>query len=266
MKIPMFPCKYHQNGGFSMAMLVYRRVIKQRTSSFQVIQAVTSLSPNVGGHQQPWKGLLNHPKKGHQQNCQFGKCSCHHYAHIFFSKNPSWGWMICWRNQIWIHPTSWRKTSRFMCTRSGHMNEVVFCSGREGWRKGMAMVVNDVNGWNLPKGVWIFGFRSWGFQMILSWIAQQCPTKEWWGTAQLGVFSWILWGRKRMQLYDMYRHVAKWIPEPILRLGVLLLVTVTPQIDGCGSTAIVLKGLITDGGSEMTVPTTVWMVLKPRRK
>ena len=27
MKIPMFPCKYHQNGGFSMAMLVLGRVI-----------------------------------------------------------------------------------------------------------------------------------------------------------------------------------------------------------------------------------------------
>ena len=26
MKIPIFPGKYHQNGGFSMAMLVYRRV------------------------------------------------------------------------------------------------------------------------------------------------------------------------------------------------------------------------------------------------
>ena len=26
MKIPLFPGKYHQNGGFSMAMLVYRRV------------------------------------------------------------------------------------------------------------------------------------------------------------------------------------------------------------------------------------------------
>ena len=26
MKIPIFPVKYHQNGGFSMAMLVYRRV------------------------------------------------------------------------------------------------------------------------------------------------------------------------------------------------------------------------------------------------
>ena len=25
MKIPMFPCKYHQNGGFSMAMLVLGR-------------------------------------------------------------------------------------------------------------------------------------------------------------------------------------------------------------------------------------------------
>ena len=26
MKIPIFPGKYHQNGGFSRAMLVYRRV------------------------------------------------------------------------------------------------------------------------------------------------------------------------------------------------------------------------------------------------
>ena len=26
LKTPMFPCKHHQNGGFSMAMLVYRRV------------------------------------------------------------------------------------------------------------------------------------------------------------------------------------------------------------------------------------------------
>ena len=26
MKIPIFPGKYHQNGGFSMAMLVYRSV------------------------------------------------------------------------------------------------------------------------------------------------------------------------------------------------------------------------------------------------
>ena len=30
---------------------------------FQVIQAVTFLSPNVGGHQQPLKGSLSHPKK-----------------------------------------------------------------------------------------------------------------------------------------------------------------------------------------------------------
>ncbi len=29
MKIPIFPGKYHQNGGFSMAMLVYRRVPKK---------------------------------------------------------------------------------------------------------------------------------------------------------------------------------------------------------------------------------------------
>ena len=30
MKIPIFPGKYHQNGGFSMAMLVYRSVLKYK--------------------------------------------------------------------------------------------------------------------------------------------------------------------------------------------------------------------------------------------
>ena len=34
MKIPIFPGKYHQNGGFSMAMLVYRRV-KYYTNSIK---------------------------------------------------------------------------------------------------------------------------------------------------------------------------------------------------------------------------------------
>ncbi len=32
MKIPIFPGKYHQNGGFSMAMFVYRRVHINETS------------------------------------------------------------------------------------------------------------------------------------------------------------------------------------------------------------------------------------------
>ena len=34
MKIPIFPSKYHQNGGFSMAMLVYRSVTPINTPSF----------------------------------------------------------------------------------------------------------------------------------------------------------------------------------------------------------------------------------------
>ena len=34
MKIPIFPGKYHQNGGFSMAMLVYRRVPEKKSSSW----------------------------------------------------------------------------------------------------------------------------------------------------------------------------------------------------------------------------------------
>ena len=34
MKIPIFPCKYHQNGGFSMAMLVLGRVVVSNTFLF----------------------------------------------------------------------------------------------------------------------------------------------------------------------------------------------------------------------------------------
>ncbi len=37
MKTPIFPGKYHQNGGFSMAMLVYRRVINTETLRIQLI-------------------------------------------------------------------------------------------------------------------------------------------------------------------------------------------------------------------------------------
>ena len=42
MKIPIFPGKYHQNGGFSMALLVYRSVVSgdvsnhPSTTSFRV--------------------------------------------------------------------------------------------------------------------------------------------------------------------------------------------------------------------------------------
>ena len=34
MKITIFPGKYHQNGGFSMAMLVYRRVPQSKNPGF----------------------------------------------------------------------------------------------------------------------------------------------------------------------------------------------------------------------------------------
>ena len=41
MKIPIFPGKYHQNGGFSWAMLVYRRVNQpQKKFSFSTLQGV----------------------------------------------------------------------------------------------------------------------------------------------------------------------------------------------------------------------------------
>ncbi len=36
MKTPLFPCKYHHKGGFSMAMLVYQRVMSKPKSSINM--------------------------------------------------------------------------------------------------------------------------------------------------------------------------------------------------------------------------------------
>ena len=51
MKITIFPGKYHQNGGFSMAMLVYRRTMSlfQRESCANVSLKfhVMSVSPGM---------------------------------------------------------------------------------------------------------------------------------------------------------------------------------------------------------------------------
>ncbi len=59
MKIPIFPVKYHQNGEFSMAMLVYRRVaqkfaqigfLKETVSIGSTVPALpTSLDQNYPG-------------------------------------------------------------------------------------------------------------------------------------------------------------------------------------------------------------------------
>ena len=54
MKIPMFPCKYHQNGGFSMAMLVYREgmllpLAYSDPASLQPLQLNLSLPQVHGG-------------------------------------------------------------------------------------------------------------------------------------------------------------------------------------------------------------------------
>ena len=65
MKIPMFPCKYHQNGGFSMAMLVLGRVVikvpRQKWTNKRVIivvlvdlRAIAVLGDDVS----PWRGEL----------------------------------------------------------------------------------------------------------------------------------------------------------------------------------------------------------------
>ena len=49
MKIPIFPGKYHQNGGFSMAMLVYRRVNLRQFSAIDEFWGTLKLSaPSTG--------------------------------------------------------------------------------------------------------------------------------------------------------------------------------------------------------------------------
>ncbi len=50
----------------------------------QVIQAVTFSSPNVGGHQQPFKRVKFSPsQKGHQQNCQASVTSSSSFFSVF---------------------------------------------------------------------------------------------------------------------------------------------------------------------------------------
>ena len=47
MKIPIFPGKYHQNGEFSMAMLVYRRVSKMMVSNLNLLFQGSTLPPII---------------------------------------------------------------------------------------------------------------------------------------------------------------------------------------------------------------------------
>ena len=60
MKIPIFPGKYHQNGGFSWAMLVYRRVIFYKDDEGNILLKMTNLRGplHVGvGRPQIYRGL-----------------------------------------------------------------------------------------------------------------------------------------------------------------------------------------------------------------
>ena len=78
MKIPIFPGKYHQNGGFSMAMLVYQRVpIKEPTNhqfwNLQQERQETDhqfiLPVEVTGQGLSWRHLLlwlGQPRQLHQ--------------------------------------------------------------------------------------------------------------------------------------------------------------------------------------------------------
>ena len=102
--------------------------IKQK-KDHQVIQFVTFLSPNVGGHQQPLKGsCFHHPKKGHQQNYQ-----ALDFVAIFSSKFSGGR----------ILPVFGVVTSRRFQVRKGPMK----CCG------GISMVgsLNGLEFWRIPK-------------------------------------------------------------------------------------------------------------------
>ena len=60
-----------------MAIIVVIVVVGTHDDTNQVIQAVTFLSPNVGGHL-PLKGSMNHPKKV-KKKCQ---------VHLIFIYSP----------------------------------------------------------------------------------------------------------------------------------------------------------------------------------
>ena len=69
MKIPILPGKYHQNGGFSMAMLVYRSVdcifthlVYPGASSATRLQITPNIARKKIGQINPWKKIP--PKNG----------------------------------------------------------------------------------------------------------------------------------------------------------------------------------------------------------
>ena len=57
MKVPIFPSKYHQNGGFSMAMLVYRSVLPKCHVSPRKKNIACLM---IGDYEETMMGLITH--------------------------------------------------------------------------------------------------------------------------------------------------------------------------------------------------------------
>ena len=148
MKITIFPSKYHQNGGYSMAMLVYRSVTDCCTSV--ILQRRCFELRSTGSFQDDWKA---------------GKASLIQAQHIW--KETSYNIYTPW-NKHDIAPEKWRLGRRslsfwgkliFRCklaviAPTAQMKiSIIFCL----WD---AKTPLKINGWNIIMEVW---FRSFSF-------------------------------------------------------------------------------------------------------
>ena len=88
MKIPILPCKYHQNGGFSMAMLVSGRVVLQYMIWFAYHVFLSKIKIH---HRKNNKNTSAHYWKFMFRNCRFK-----HTTSTSFSDSSSLSAFIAW--------------------------------------------------------------------------------------------------------------------------------------------------------------------------
>ena len=76
---PIFPGKYHQNGGFPMAMLVYRRVFRRKIKHVKGVYFMTL-----------WHGRVRHPVLTLTKHSQICLKSTWNLSSVFVLRHGSW--------------------------------------------------------------------------------------------------------------------------------------------------------------------------------
>ena len=157
MKIPIFPGKYHQNGGFSMAMLVYRRVLsivvwKWWSHPNKIIEAYAALEKRwVTRYQSKLRSC------GYQMNIWLKIGWIWHYMDVsknrggpvgpqngwFIMENPIFKWTIWGFSHIFgNHFSKWKTTGAMTSTyhlseTSGSINiqsiTIILCNSASGY-------------------------------------------------------------------------------------------------------------------------------------